>query len=281
MGEKMRASIFGKALNRIKRIGLFFLKIIYIIPFIGFGLWLISVVYFQGFDINASISDYDEDDDMIKIIVKKKGSVPRGHFHMIDAYVEKQEPNPPNCVMCHGTYPHGKKKKIRSMLNLHTGFISCSVCHARQEGTNGEAEATAESEEIEFLWVDRETGEFRDAVEGEYGKFPAKIYPIKHTAQGPRRIFTPINAGAAQQFLKMRSELTSDQISEAKAKLHAPLSKKPVFCSDCHQKDSYIDYRKLGFPQTRVDHLVSSEFVGMINKYKTFYLPSVIDFRGN
>ena len=281
MGEKTQASIFGKALNRIQKIGLFFLKLIYIIPFIVFGFWLISIVYFHGFDINASISKYKKDDDTFQIVSQKKGPVPREHFHMIDAYVERQELNPPICVVCHGTYAHGKEKKVRSILNMHTGFISCSVCHARQDGASGGEKATPENDRIEFLWVDRETGEFKNTVKGEYGKFPAMIHPIKHTEQGPRQIFTPIKAEAAQQFLKMRPELTPDQVSEAKAKLHEKLSKKPVVCSDCHQKDSYLNYRKLGFPQKRIDHLVSSEFVGMIDKYKTFYLPSVIDFRGN
>jgi hypothetical protein len=51
-----------------------------------------------------------------------------------------------------------------------------------------------------------------------------------------------------------------------------------VFCSDCHKKDGYLDFRDLGFAQTRIDHLNSTEIVGMIEKYKKFYLPSQIDF---
>ena len=281
MGERTVASVLGRTLYVFKLAGLFLLKVIYITPFVAFGAWLLSVVYLHGFEIGASVPQGEEDQDVIRLVTKKKASVPRDHFHMIDAYIERQEPNPPNCVMCHGTYPHGKKKKVRSMLNLHTGFISCSVCHARQDPTDEENKADSLREEVEFLWVDHETGAVKNTVEGEYGKFPAKIYPLKHTRTGPRRIFTPINAEAAQRFLKMRAELTSDQVSEAKAKLHEPLTKQPVFCGDCHQKDSYIDYEKLGFPPKRIQHLVSSEIVGMIAKYKTFYLPSVIDFRGN
>jgi len=270
-------------LNLIKTVTFLVIKVIYVLPFVLFGIWLISVVYFHGFNLDRSrsVSKAKEVDDLSQILTRKKDVVPRDHFHMIDAYVEEKEPNPPICVVCHGTYPHGKKKKVRSMLNLHTGFISCSVCHARQDEDVQVVKPGEEAEVVEFLWVDNKTGEFRNKVEGEYGKFPAMIYPIKHTEHGPRRIFTPIKAEAAQQFLKLQPKLSSDQVSEAKAKLHEPLSKKPVFCSDCHQKDSYLDYVKLGFPKQRINHLISSEIVGMIDKYKTFYLPSVLDFRGD
>ena len=277
MGRKFWASV-RKAIRGIKRVGLFFLKLLYITPFILFGSWLISIVYLQGFDITALVSDSGEEDDAIQIIVQEKRGVPRDHFHMTDTYVTAQEPNPPVCVMCHGTYPHGKKKKVRSMLNLHIGFISCSVCHARRNSAGQDPEGSIERDQLGFMWVDRETGEFRDSVEGEYGKYPAKIYPVWHTQDGSRQIHAPINQEAAQRFLDLRPQLTSDQVSEAKAKLHEPLSEQPVFCSDCHQKDSYMDYEKLGFEKRRIDHIVSSEIVGMIDKYKTFYLPSVIDF---
>ncbi len=270
----------GSAFHRVRGILLFFLKVVYLLPFFIFGLWLISVVYFPGFGLNASVvlSKYNGDADMLKLVTHKSESTPREHFHMIDQYVDHQEPNPPICVVCHGTYPHGKEKKVRALLNLHTGFIACAVCHARQDENAGTELDGSQKEKIDFLWVDRKTGEIENTVKGEYGKYPAKIYPIKFTKQGPSRIFTPIKTEAAQQFLKMRPDLTSDQVAEAKAKLHGPLSKKPVFCADCHQKNGYLDFKKLGFPERRVEHLVSSEFVGMIDKYKTFYLPSVLDF---
>lgn len=280
MSKKTGTSFFGRSLHRIKKIILSLLKVIYILPFFVFGLWLLSFVYFSGFDLNEaiSISGPSKDDDVFQLITKTKEAVPRDHFHMIDAYVERQDPNPPICVVCHGTYPHGKEKKVRALLNLHTGFVACSVCHARQDGKNEAGDAKSENAIIKFLWVDWETNEIKDNVKGEYGKYPAKIYPIKFTEKGPRRIFTPVNAEAAQRFLKMRAKLTPDQVAEAKAKLHGQLSEKPVFCSDCHKKNGYLDFIKLGFPKRRVNHLMSSEFVGMIDKYKTFYLPAVIDF---
>jgi hypothetical protein len=43
-------------------------------------------------------------------------------------------------------------------------------------------------------------------------------------------------------------------------------------------KDGYLNFIELGFPLKRVNHLNSTEVVGLIEKYKTSYLPSEIDF---
>jgi len=268
----------GRAIQQVKGLFALALKLLYISPFILFGILLLQMVYFPYLERAeiAALERLGEEEDIFKVILTKKEPVPRGHFHMIDDYVSVREPNPPLCVVCHGTYPHSKEKKVRALLNLHTGFIACSVCHARQD-LDG-APVSEKDHIVRFLWVDRLTGEILDKVEGEYGKYPAKIYPIKFTEDGPERVFRPVSAKAAQQFLKLKDKFTPDQTAQAKIKLHERISEKPVFCSDCHKKDGYLDFSKLGFPKTRVNHLVSTEVVGMIDKYKTFYLPSVIDF---
>lgn len=286
MVEKRRQSFFSRVFGGLKNFTLFLLKGIYLIPLLILCLWLLSIVYLSDFDFTETISrdrSPEEVEDELEIVRETKAPVPRDHFHLVDAYIEEQDPNPPICDVCHGTYAHSKEKNVRAMLNMHAGFIACSVCHALEE--TGDEAAAAEAEpkprkEIdEFLWVDRQTGEIKKSVEGKYGKYPAKIYPINYTEEGPNRIFTPIKAEAAQRFLKRRPDFTSDQVSSAKARLHSKISDKAVGCSDCHKKDGYLDLRKLGFPETRIDHLVSSEFVEMIDKYETFFLPDVLDFR--
>lgn len=269
--------------GRVKRIVGFFLKVIYLTPFVVFGLWLISIVYFQGFEFKKPFSGRNEkkDDEIFKIFVHKQETVPRDHFHMVDPHVEIPKENQAVCVICHGSYTHSKEKKTRAILNMHEGFISCYVCHSRQEDGHGGVKTTQSGTRIKFLWVDSETGEFKNAVEGEYGKYPAQIFPIEYSGQGADHIFTPIKPEAAQAFLKLLPGLTSDQVASAKAKLHNPISKEPVSCADCHKKEGYLDFKSLGFPQQRIDHLTSTEFVGMFEKYETFYLPSVIDFRGD
>jgi cytochrome c553 len=247
------------------------LKLVYLLPFLLFGLWLIQMLYFPQLEAKKIVEAVKpkHEENIFKTFLIKKGVVPREHFHMTDEYVIRSEPMLPLCSTCHGTYPHSKEKKVRAILNFHTGLIACSVCHARKEpGTK----------DIIFKWVDLKTGEILDKVEGEYGKYPAEIYPIKIDNEGRKTISRPVDDTAARHYLIIKDKLTSDQIAQAKIKLHEHISDKPVFCSDCHKKDGYLDFIKLGFSVQRVNHLNSTEVVGMILKYKTFYLPSEIDF---
>lgn len=281
MNKEKKALFFTRVFRMIKKSGLFLIKVIYLAPFFVFGLWLLGLVYFPGFDLNASISllRYRPEPEVLPVVIPKKEAVPRDHFHMIDAYVEKPAEPPPICVMCHGRYAHGKEKKVRALLNMHEGFISCSVCHVRKEGENIQNGPGFGNEISAFLWRIRATGEFKKAVDGEYGKYPATIFPVKVTEQGTRQILKPISESAARRFLEISPELNSEQFDAARAKLHEKISKEPVSCNDCHKKDGYLDFIQLGFSRQRVDHLISNEFVGMINKDQTIHLPSVIDFR--
>ena len=113
---------------------------------------------------------------------------------------------------------------------------------------------------------------------GQFGKYPAKIFPARRTIRGQSRIFQPVEEKEAEEFLSLKDKFTPDQMAQAKIKLHEGVSKKPVFCNECHKKNGYFDFVKLGFPKNRIDHLTSTEVAGMIEKYETFYLPEAIDF---
>ena len=265
----------GRIIRIIKSFSILLLKFLYILPLLLFGAWLLKLVYLPHevarLEAKTSLepSKLSKEDGIFEKILLQKDTVPREHFHIVDEHVSPPERMPPICLTCHGTYPHSKEEKVRSILNFHGGFMACSVCHARKEH---------DEKMVYFAWVDRESGSISKKAKGEYGKYPGKIFPIKITEGIKTRIFRPVNEEAAQQFLKYKAQYTPDQIAQAKAKLHEHISSKPVFCSDCHKKDGYLDFEKLGFPKQRIDHLNSTEIVGMIEKYKKFYLPSQIDF---
>ena len=267
--------ITGNIFRIIKKFPIFLLKFVYILPFLLFGAWLLKLVYFSHDLPHVEAKKAEEvtevvgDDGIFKQILLQKDVVPRDHFHLVDEYVSRPEYISPICLTCHGTYPHSKEEKVRSILNFHGGFIACSVCHAREKH---------DEHLVYFAWVDRQTGAVSKRVEGEYGKYPAKIFPIQITKGVKTRIFRPVSEEAARQFLQYKDQYTPDQIAQAKAKLHEHVSPKPVFCSDCHKEGGYLEFKELGFPKQRIDHLNSTEIVGMVEKYKKFYLPSQIDF---
>lgn len=261
-------SMVGSA---IKKLSAFLFKFVTILCFCIVGLWLLKLVYFPRLEVKGSmvVAPSAEKEDLFGHILKRKGPIPQNHFHLVDEFVAQLEPYPPVCMTCHGTYPHSKGQKVRSLLNAHTGFVACSVCHARKEP--GE-------EDMHFAWVDRKSGMITAQLTGGYGKYSAKIYPVKLGPGGTKEIYRPVDEKDAQKFIELKSKFTPDQIAEAKIKLHSHITPKPVFCNDCHKKDGYFDFAKLGFPLQRIDHLNSTEVVGLIAKYEKFYFPSAIDF---
>jgi hypothetical protein len=253
------------------KIGKLVLKAVFVLPLFAFGLWLIQMLYFPEVKANKSELPLQavSEDLMFRKIWQETEAVSSRHFHMVDTDIFQPGPYEPVCRTCHGTYAHSKNKKIRSLLNFHEGFLACAVCHLRKDPADNT---------FSFTWVDQETGTTAMAVEGEYGKFSAKIFPGRTSTRGQITIIRPISEKSAQAYLEYKDKFTPDQVARAKAKLHEHISKKPIMCIECHRKEGYLNFSKLGFPQNRVDHLISSEVATMIEKYETFYLPEVMNF---
>jgi hypothetical protein len=56
------------------------------------------------------------------------------------------------------------------------------------------------------------------------------------------------------------------------------VSPKGRFCSRCHAEEqrSYIPFRELGFSERRTRDLTNLNMIGMVQKYKNFYMPSLL-----
>ena len=257
-----------------RKLYIFLIKTIFALPLLIFGIWLLQILYAPGLLAKKPAAQIQvvEQDGIIRKKYQGDDPLARGHFHMVDETMTQPEPYQPICLSCHGTFPHSKEKKVRSLLNLHTGFMACAVCHFRKDPAD---------KTFTFIWVDRAIGLMSSAVEGGYGKYPAKIFPMRTTAEGREAVIRPVSEKSAREFIKLKEKYSPDQIAQAKSKLHEQISKKPVSCVDCHKKDGYLNFANLGFPRNRVNYLASSEVAGMIEKYETFYLPEVIDFGDN
>lgn len=255
----------------IKRLGVFLLKSVIVLPLFLFSVWIVLMVYgghAEGRKLSLS-PEPAQPETVFKKILRTENPVAREHFHMLDEHVTQVEPYQPLCLTCHGTYPHSKDEKLRSLLNFHTGYMACAVCHARK-GQNDDNRT--------FAWVDRHSGTISKQVVGEYGKYPAKIFPVDRSADGALAIFRPVDEHAAQEYLEFKDQYTPDQVSQVKIKLHERLSEKPILCTECHRRNGYIDFADLGFAPQRIGHLASTEVAGMVEKYETFYMPGIINF---
>ncbi len=206
-----------------------------------------------------------------------------GRFHHIG--FEMEQDNASNCVLCHGNVPHDKSKEVRSFLNMHAFYVACETCHIRPEDNE---------QKVIFRWYDKKTGKRTDnpadLVEIEqayrhikgasyptYGNYGAKIAPGIIEGDSFRFLHNDEDKAFVERYLKEEKLLSQKQKSQMKKLMHAGINKKPIECNQCHQEKSpYIPFAALGYPPRRVDELTNTSVVGMIDKYKEFYIPNFL-----
>lgn len=206
-----------------------------------------------------------------------------GRFHHIG--FEIQQDTVSICIRCHGDVPHDKSKEVRSFLNMHAFYTACETCHIRpDEGQTN----------WQFRWYDKQTGEvsenpvqlveienmYRDNHEKQYpsyGNYGTKIAPGTYVNNTFSFLKSEKDRSFVERFITDQDQLSQQQKSQMKKLIHKVVNKKPIQCNNCHQeKNPYIPFAKLGFPPRRVDELTNTSVVGMIDKYKEFYIPSFL-----
>jgi hypothetical protein len=199
----------------------------------------------------------------------------KGHFHHIGMTVESDETNV--CVRCHGAVPHDKSKAIRGFLNMHAFFMACETCHIQHKPAQ---------EPWGFRWYDKKDGAIvanpPDLVatdKEKYGNYGTKIAPGMQNADGSFRL---INGEKERSFvsdyIKNKDQLSSVEQSKMKKVIHRMVDDKPLLCEGCHttSQKPYLPFAELGYPQRRIRDLTSTEVVGMVNKYREFYIPKFL-----
>jgi len=192
-----------------------------------------------------------------------------GHFHHIGLDIGPD--NRSYCVECHGDMPHDQIRELRAFLNMHSFFISCQTCHVKLEG----AERTDE-----FRWYDRRTGVIIPSPVAfeEPGTYKSKIIPFERINGQLQRIDSEERTSFAHEFKTSRETLTEAQRTKAKKIVHKIVSKQPYICEDCHNsKNPLLPLEKLGYPQKRVESILSNEVVGLIKNYTQFYMPRMLN----
>ncbi|MCU7905638.1 MAG: cytochrome C [Candidatus Thiodiazotropha sp. (ex Epidulcina cf. delphinae)] len=199
----------------------------------------------------------------------------KGHFHHVGMKVESDSSS--ICTGCHGAVPHDKAKTIRAFLNMHAFYMACETCHVRPEGNEPR---------YEFRWYDKETGKvvanppgLNTLDESMYGNYAAKISPGELRRDGTFKFLNgPKELAFVERYLKEESRLNDTQKSKMKKVIHRNVNEDPLICDGCHTivDEPYLPYTLLGYPQRRLHELTSTEVVGMINKYKEFYIPHLL-----
>ena len=198
------------------------------------------------------------------------------HFHNIVEFPSLPESSKPICYICHSDYPHGKNKKVRALLNMHTQFFVCETCHIEER----------KDTDIVYKWYNpfdnnptgpffgtsynRDTGNLAE-VEDKF----SKITPYFQYGDKLDSALKSQDAPLAKDYMNVRDELTPEQRDNVKKKFHINIKAKGHECDACHSKKGILDFKKLGFAINRVVDLEQLNIKGMVTKYEKFYIPKL------
>jgi hypothetical protein len=200
------------------------------------------------------------------------------HFHNVVAPTPKlPEDLRPVCFICHSDLPHSKNKRIRSLMNLHTQFLACETCHIKEKpGTT-----------IVYKWYNplnpNPPGPFYgtsyDPETGSLSLGKDLISKIAPYYKKDDKVWSAIeiqNAPMARDFMRVRDRLTPEQRGGITNKFHEDIKAKGHECNQCHSENGILDFKQLGFNEHRAENLKKLIVVGMIEKYKSWYLPELV-----
>jgi cytochrome b subunit of formate dehydrogenase len=258
-GQRPRSS-FGRRILEF-----FSLSSILIFAFVS--VLLLKLLYFPS--AATSVTRMADGGRLSEFIAAEQGKKTDTHFHNTDETIKLVIASPPICVTCHGTLPHGKSPDIRSFLNMHNYFMACETCHIRHEDAPGN---------VHYVWYDNMTEDIVTAIdETKNGNYGARLVPVAKMNGSLRRLDEPTNPEFIQAYIAQKDQLSPEEQARAKVILHRDMSKKPLQCTECHGREPYINFVKVGYSQTRAESLYRTEVADMIDRYMKFYLPTMFD----
>lgn len=183
-----------------------------------------------------------------------------------------------SCDLCHPIYPHSKEVFARVVLNLHTTYIICEVCHYKKE----------EFESVSYDWISTDEVQFFGKPYGSYydprqqkatssTNSISRIAPYVYKDGKKILLMTSWDMLKTRIFEEQEPELTLHQKNLGMRHLHRDIGKMEVIeaCDTCHAKQGMLDFRRLGFSETRIQQLQTINTKGILQKYETFHMPQI------
>ncbi len=184
------------------------------------------------------------------------------------------------CFYCHGDYPHSKTRMIRTLLNMHTQFVGCMTCHTDEKKIPEDSYSFAW---LNFSGIEVKGKPFGTSIDPETGFLaPTDDYYSKIVVyaniDGEKQLLEAIeDKPEVQEFLAIKDKLSEKDKEAVKKRIHKVVRRKGRFCNRCHapEEESYLPFRKLGFSEQRIFDVTNLNIIGIVKKYKKFYLPNL------
>lgn len=250
------------------------------------GAFLLIIIAGVAVELGATILNYmpvqyeDKPSPILSSLQHKSTLEEERHFHN-PANTLALEGKKSVCYYCHGDFPHFQTRMIRTLLNMHTQFLGCMTCHADPKKVNEEL--------ITLKWLnfsgiktegslfgvdyDKDTG-FLQETDDLYSKIVAYLNIDNSETLLEITEDNPI----AIDFVKVQSTLKGRDREAVKKSLHKLVKPKGRFCTRCHtnRNNSFVPFQKLGFTEERISDLTNMNIIGLVEKYKEFYMPDLM-----
>lgn len=177
------------------------------------------------------------------------------------------------CLLCHSVLPHQVDRKTRAYLNLHSRFMTCESCHAKESDRKG----------AEWSWLD-----LRRQPQGE-PKAPYKLTGMppytgldNYTSLlglkvGGKPLYADLDSPRALEYRKSTAPMTQARMKDTKDRFHDRIQSGEgtgASCGECHVPEGgLLDFHAVGFDDERVRQLRSSAITASVTDNEVFFLP--------
>lgn len=177
------------------------------------------------------------------------------------------------CLLCHAMLPHQNDRKTRAYLNLHSRFMTCETCHAKEADRKG----------AEWSWLD-----LRRQPQGE----PKAPYKLTGTPPftgldnytsllglkvGGKPLYADLDSPRAEEYRQNSAPMTQARMKDTKDRFHDRIQSGEgtgATCGECHVPEGgLVDFHGVGFDEERIRQLRSSAITASVTDNEVFFLP--------
>lgn len=247
-------------------------------------------------DVECTVRCHFEDREKIDAIDPKSLAA----FHKEEIFAITRLEDKSSCRVCHPLYPHSENNNVRALLNMHTGFMLCEVCHLKKKNPVNLTYDWKEAEEFEFTGEpygshEKEIkepeksssviskmlkifSEENDQDETQKTRYLISRIAVFKNEKGKKSLFINVQDNEkAKKFLDKEKNLSREEKEKELNFFHRDIAKKEisVACNECHSPDGILDFEKLGFDENKATDLRYLNIKGLVTKYETFYFPNL------
>jgi len=257
-----------------------------------------SVPHTGATDVECTTACHIEDRERIESMDRASYRVHKGEQRSVISIEEKS-----SCRICHPLFPHSRNLKVRAILNMHTGYMVCGMCHLKKE----------DMASVVYDWKSPDKGAFTGAPYGRYTKLvlpkrsaaweyisglfrrligretpPADTSPPEYMIsriavfsmkEGSRTLVIDVEDPDRAAEYKAREKNLSPAEKENELKyFHRDITEQEfsVACNGCHSAKGILDFTRLGYDKKKARELRDIDVKRLETEYKIFHFPHML-----